>query len=398
MSDVNTRSSRQTAHDTSRVTGRRTVTLLIGCLALLGRAGDASADVSTTIAEIERMPRAKRLAAYEDLADRRGLSGDDRVELIRKFAAHAQKVSPAFGRSSHRIDTARWKLMLEYALKREPKDKVLLTALCQLLIDEQKYRDALPVTEAFVAAFRDDHAAQAWSRWCRSKTSGADPQPAPENLPEFPLHFCVLTRNPAARKATREQCLKEVELLNAGFRQADGQPLVKFRLESFSAYSDIQASTSPLLEFGDSKNPYSSANVVRAFNATNDPAVRNPRAINVYIFDSYSPRVQFADKTSHGTRNSNRPYVLLDWERLDGDIQNPLPHEMGHAFGLGHVGVPGARGDTSTNIMASSGESFGSGGKRDLGFTESQAALILYHAQRTSSRLGLPSRPGRTPD
>jgi hypothetical protein len=62
---------------------------------------------------------------------------------------------------------------------------------------------------------------------------------------------------------------------------------------------------------------------------------------------------------------------------------------MGHCFGLGHVGVPGANLRTSTNIMASSGEGFGSGGQRDLGFSESQAAAILYHAQRTYSRLGL---------
>ena len=89
------------------------------------------------------------------------------------------------------------------------------------------------------------------------------------------------------------------------------------------------------------------------------------------------------------TRNSNRPYVLIDWERLGGNIQNAEVHEMGHAFGLGHVGVPGAQGDTSTNIMASAGEGFGSGGIRDLGFSESQAALILYHAERTHGRLGL---------
>ena len=62
---------------------------------------------------------------------------------------------------------------------------------------------------------------------------------------------------------------------------------------------------------------------------------------------------------------------------------------MGHAFGLGHVGVPGATGRTSTNIMASVSEGFGSGGLRDLGFSESQAAVVLYHARRTSARLGL---------
>ena len=169
-----------------------------------------------------------------------------------------------------------------------------------------------------------------------------------------------------------------------------------FRFEGFSSHSKIRASTSALLEFGDSKEAYDSGKIVRAFNATSDPKVRSPNAINVYIDDSYSPRAKYGDKTSHGTRNSNRPYVLIDWERLGGNIQNAEVHEMGHAFGLGHVGVPGARGDTSTNIMASAGEGFGSGGKRNLGFSASQTALVLYHAARSYSRLGLRGRTNGT--
>jgi hypothetical protein len=135
--------------------------------------------------------------------------------------------------------------------------------------------------------------------------------------------------------------------------------------------------------------PYSNDAVTKAFNACQDPKVRDQGAINVYIFDSHSAKAGLGDPTSHGIRNSNRPFMLIDWQRLGGNLQNAEPHEMGHCFGLGHVGVPGASGLTSTNIMASSGEDFGSGGQRDLGFSESQAALILYHAQRTHSRLGL---------
>lgn len=45
--------------------------------------------------------------------------------------------------------------------------------------------------------------------------------------------------------------------------------------------------------------------------------------------------------------------------------------------------------NTATNIVASIGEEFGSGGQRNLGFTEAQSALILYHATRTYQRLGL---------
>jgi hypothetical protein len=81
--------------------------------------------------------------------------------------------------------------------------------------------------------------------------------------------------------------------------------------------------------------------------------------------------------------------MLIDWERLGGNVQNAEVHEMGHCFGLGHTGVPGAGMNTSTNIMTSIGEKFGSGGKRDLGFSEAQTAMIHYHAQRSSGRLAL---------
>jgi hypothetical protein len=46
-------------------------------------------------------------------------------------------------------------------------------------------------------------------------------------------------------------------------------------------------------------------------------------------------------------------------------------------------------GGSEADRVASVGEEFGSGGKRNLGFTEAQAAVILHHAKRTYQRLGL---------
>jgi len=93
--------------------------------------------------------------------------------------------------------------------------------------------------------------------------------------------------------------------------------------------------------------------VARWVNECNDEAVKSRSHINVYIVDSYSAERGFAHQDGHGRRNSNRPYVLLDWERVISGYQSPLEHEMGHAFGLGHVCEPGATVKTSTNIMAS---------------------------------------------
>ncbi|WP_345681951.1 hypothetical protein [Novipirellula caenicola] len=183
--------------------------------------------------------------------------------------------------------------------------------------------------------------------------------------------------------------MREVEILNATFRTSDGKPLVKFTFESFTAYADIANSDQELLQYGDSAATYDSNAIADAFNRCDDTAIRHRNAINIYIFDAHSRKEGFGDVTSHGKRNSNRPFVLLDHARLNNAIQNAEAHEMGHAFGLGHVGVPNAKLTTSTNIMTSAAEEFGSGGKRDIGFTPAQSAIILYHAVRTHSRLGL---------
>jgi hypothetical protein len=346
----------------------------------------ARADVSGEIARIETLPRTKRLAEYEALAERRSLSDADRTAVIKAFAEHAAKLSPVYGSSAHKIVAKRWQLMLKYAFKRDSQNHDVAFALIQLLIDQKKYGEALPYAQAFAKAHPDNHFAKAWSQYCKSKNESAS---AASPL-TFPLHFCVITRNPQAHeRATRQQCQEEVEIFNRSFVTLDGMALMKFSFKNYSSFADVRDSRCELLALGDSTQPYSNAAVTKAFNACQDPSVRDPKAINVYIFDSHSAKAGFGDPTSHGIRNSNHPFMLIDWQRLGGNLQNAEPHEMGHCFGLGHVGVPGATGRTSTNIMASSGEGFGSGGQRDLGFSESQAAAILYHAQRTYSRLGL---------
>ena len=348
----------------------------------------ATADVKSEIARIEALPRTKRLAEYEQLAARKALTDADRTAVVQAFAKHASKVSPVYGKSTHRIDAALWLRMLQYAFKHDPQNKEVLFALCQLLIDQKKYADARPIAEAFEKSYADDHFAKAWSEYCRMKTArGSD---GPAKVLVFPLHFCVITRNPQAQqRATLEQCREEVEIFNRSFLTLEGKPLVKFVFKGYSSYADVRNSSSELLALGDSTAAYSSAATTRAFNGCDDAKLRDRGAINVYIYDSHSKKAGFRDQTSHGTRNSNRPFLLIDWQRLGSNIQNAEPHEMGHAFGLGHVGIPGAGGKTSTNIMASISEGFGSGGQRDLGFSESQAAVILYHAGRTYGRLGL---------
>lgn len=212
--------------------------------------------------------------------------------------------------------------------------------------------------------------------------------PITQDTLEFDVHICVITANSSAHQiATLQQLQEEVEILNRRFVTLDGNPLVRFRFKSASFYEQVEYLNCPFVSLGDSTKPYSSSGYAKIFNECRHPKVRDPHAINFYLYDSYNSDLGFHNVTCHGKRNSNRPYILIDWERLNNTIQSPEVHEMGHAFGLGHVAVPGADRWTHTNIMCSIGLGFGSGGRRNLGFTEAQSAIVLYHAGRTYARL-----------
>lgn len=209
-----------------------------------------------------------------------------------------------------------------------------------------------------------------------------------EDHPVFDLHFVVITKNgDAHRIASLEQLKKEVAILNTHFVTENRQAIVKFRFKSAAFYDEVQNSSCELVKLGDTTRPYDSDGWAALFNACDDPRVRDLNAINFYVYDSYNPKTGFSDTTSHGKVNANRPYVLIDWARLNHNDQSVEEHEMGHAFGLDHVCVPGARRSTSTNIMASAECGKGSGGRRDIGFNASQVKTILDHARQTKVRL-----------
>jgi hypothetical protein len=195
----------------------------------------------------------------------------------------------------------------------------------------------------------------------------------------FDVHFCVITSNKAAHaKATLAQLNKEVDILNQYFVSESRAPLVRFRFKSAHFWHDVAALDCALVKMGDTKL---STGYLQAFNQCQHPQVRDPNAINFYVYDE-TPGVN-----SHGRRNSNRPFVMVDWARLNHAEQSAEEHEMGHAFGLGHMCVPGARGNTPTNIMASHEDCQGSGGLRNIGFNAVQVSNILHYASLIHKRL-----------
>lgn len=211
-----------------------------------------------------------------------------------------------------------------------------------------------------------------------------------DDIKTFDVHFAVITANPSAHMvATLNQLKQEVNILNTYFVKEDRTPIVQFRFKSASLYSDVKGSPCSFVALGDSTNPYSSDGWAAEFNSCNDPKVKDKKALNFYIYDSYSTQEGFNNLDGHGKRNSNRPYVLLDWQRLNHNIQSPEEHEMGHAFGLDHVCAVGAKLNTSTNIMASACKD-SSGGKRDIGFNADQVKTIMYYVPLIEAKLSQP--------
>ncbi|MCH7309443.1 zinc-dependent metalloprotease [Acinetobacter sp. NIPH 1852] len=205
----------------------------------------------------------------------------------------------------------------------------------------------------------------------------------------FDIHFVVITPNPLAHSTVKLAQLKnEVDILNTYFVKEDRSPIIKFNFKSASFYNEIQNSSCSFVALNNGNRVYNADIWARHFNLCNDPKVRDPHAINFYVFDSYTLKQGFKNRDGHGKRNGNRPFLLLDWERLNHNVQAPEEHEMGHAFGLNHVCALGAKPDSSTNIMASSCKG-GSTGKRDIGFNDEQVKKIMHYVPLIKEKLAV---------
>jgi hypothetical protein len=209
-----------------------------------------------------------------------------------------------------------------------------------------------------------------------------------DSVPTIDVYFVAITKKYMDNKATASQLQKEIDILNKYFVGSNGEHPVKFRFKGKRTVKDLEGSScTELLRLGDAAIEYDGRHWADMINSCSDQRVVDRHAINFFIYDSYTNSDGFRDKSSHGRNNGNRPYIILDWERLNHKIQSPEEHEMGHAFGLEHICVEGATINTSTNIMASAECGKGSGGMRNIGFDAEQLETIRKKARDIQKKL-----------
>lgn len=197
-----------------------------------------------------------------------------------------------------------------------------------------------------------------------------------DHLPIVYVSFIFTINRPQAKLLdTQLQMYKELEILNHYFVDEKNQKIFKFKINHYLSYQDFTKKKCDLTNQLNQPSPLITENLPNAID-TCFPH-RKSKEVLFIIYDSYTEKLKYSDITSWGFRNQGRPFILIDWERLNYQTQAASIHEMGHAFGLGHVCAPDATKTTPTNIMTSYDCKLGSGGLRNLGFTAEQLSIIL---------------------
>lgn len=229
----------------------------------------------------------------------------------------------------------------------------------------------------------------------------------------FPINFVVVTNNGSAQRFTSYRAMQEIVFtLNLYFAAQDSRithrkkKLVNFELKSYTNYNTAAGIGGRLFNTLSRNSRYLGDVIQDQFNSEPNTVMRDPEALNIYIYDSGQDGDLGENRDGHGRFNNGEPYILLDYHRINKRINAAEEHEMGHAFGLTHICNSMIKDKTqSSNIMTSQNKypcaggivpdsemcqcEAGKTGKRDIGFTPEQAKVILENAVKIHGKLNL---------
>ncbi|WP_043973390.1 MULTISPECIES: metalloprotease [Acinetobacter] len=213
------------------------------------------------------------------------------------------------------------------------------------------------------------------------KTSRSQYPQERRDLPVVNVSFIVTSNRPEVQALdNKAQMNKELAILNQYFVDENNHKIFTFKIHHYYSFQEFSKRKCDLANQLSQSKVIIPAKLPSAVNACFPR--RKSKEVLFIIYDAYSEKLKDADITSWGFRNQGQPFMLIDWKRLNYQTQAASIHEMGHAFGLGHVCSPKATKTTPTNIMSSYDCHLGSGGLRNLGFTTKQVNTMLNNYQQ----------------
>lgn len=195
---------------------------------------------------------------------------------------------------------------------------------------------------------------------------------------EIQVNFLVSSNKPEVIQYKFSHYFKQqINILNQYFLDENNQKIFNFSLGNIISYRSFTKKDCDFQRILNKAEVFIVKDLAPSFNRCFPQ--KNPKEVFVFIYDSYANHNDFADTTSWGFYNRGKPFILLDWKRFDLGKNSAILHEMGHAMGLNHVCVPGAKRHDSTNRMASGQCGEGSMGLRNLGFIPDQVSKMYQN-------------------
>ncbi len=149
---------------------------------------------------------------------------------------------------------------------------------------------------------------------------GETPKVSTDGRPIIPVTFVFTTNSPEATKFDNyQQMRKEIKILNKYYVDDKNNKIFKFKLHRYIPYEEFSKLHCDLKQQINQPYPITIETIPASVN-TCFPKRTASKEVIVFIYDAYSTKWKFEDVTSRAFRNNGKPFILLDWNRLNYNI------------------------------------------------------------------------------